>query len=144
MKKSFLFITIIIILLTACTTFEESKNEYIRNPDYRVIFTTGLTEDNLPLNSLEEININEEMIFIYIQWNRIPNTKYQYVCKMFDGSGEKINESAMDFRPNTDGWNTWTWYKIKSNVDVPGTWRFEIYLDETKVIESQLTVNVLE
>lgn len=84
------------------------------------------------------------MIFIYIQWNRIPNTKYQYVCKMFDGSGEKINESAMDFRPNTDGGNTWTWYIIKSNVDVPGTWRFEIYLDETKVIESHLTVNVLE
>ena len=141
MRKLFsLFLLFLPLLLISCVPLTE-KESYIQNPNYRVIFTTGLDRKNKPLNNLKKISIHEERIYIFVHWNLIPSdTTYHYRCKIYDGGETLVNESAMEFTPNTSGWNTWTWYKILSNADQPGKWKFEIFLEERKVIEKSVIV----
>lgn len=47
----------------------------------------------------------------------------------------------MKFRPKTDSYNTWTWYLINKNIDKLGIWKFEIYLENSRVIDKTLKVN---
>lgn len=107
---------------------------------YRVIFTTGLTNKNQPVNNLKEISINEERIYIYVKWFPISDEEHNYLCKIFDGSGQLTSTNQMSFTPEGGSWNTWTWYNINKDVDKPGNWTFKIYLDGQKVIEESLSV----
>ncbi|HIH95962.1 MAG TPA: hypothetical protein HA348_00480 [Thermoplasmata archaeon] len=121
------------------------KSEFPSEPkrselSYRVIFTTGLTKNDQPVNNLKEISIDEQRIYIYVTWFSISDGEHNYLCKMFDGSGILVTTGQMSFTAEGGSWNTWTSYNIKKHVDKPGNWTFEIYLDGKKVIEESLAV----
>ena len=111
---------------------------------YRVIFTTGLNEENEPIDNVKKISLGQGRIYLYISWNRISNEKHHYLCEIFDGSGQLINSNEMDFTPEKGHWNTWNWYHIKEHVDQLGTWIFKVYLDDENLIEEGLQVDAVQ
>jgi len=104
-----------------------------------LIFTTGLTDNNTPENSLTEIPINEERIYIFTKW-QLSLKEHNYVAKIFDDSGKLISERRYKFIPQQTIWNTWSWYTINKHIDKPGRWKIEVYLDGRKMGESYLMV----
>ena len=116
--------------------------KFPRGPElsYRVMFTTGLTNNNQPVNNLKEISINEQRIYIYVSWFSISDGEHNYLCKIFDGSGQLVTTSQMSFTSEGGSHDTWTWHNINKYVDKPGSWTFEIYLDSKKVIKENLVV----
>lgn len=133
---AFIFLT----LLSSCTLPNiGDKSAFLKNPDYRVIITTGLDEGT-PISNLTQVPLESNGVYVFVRWNRIPNERFNYVCKIFDNSGQKVYEGQMTFTPNNDSWNTWTRYKISKYIDDPGTWRAEIYLDNVLVVNKSFSV----
>lgn len=126
-------------LITPITT--STPDEQI---DYRVIFTTGLTEDKKPLNNLKNISLNEEAIHIYITWFAISKEKHDLHYYIYDGSGRLVHSSQYSFEPTESTWNTLKKYYIVHTIDKPGDWKFIIHLDGKKVIHKTLDVTTVD
>lgn len=109
-------------------------------PNYRAIFTNGLDENNEPLNNLKEVSMEEKSIYLYVMWYSLPRENHQYVCNIYDGAGDLVRQTRMDFSPVEDTHYTYTSYQIRRNVDSPGEWKFEIFLNGVKVIDRHITV----
>lgn len=131
-----------LVLLSSCATLSiaDNKSAFLKNPSYRFIVTTGLDETKKPISNLTQIPLESNEMYVFVQWNRIPNERFNYLCKIFDNSGQAVTESQMSFTPDTDGWNTWTKYKINKHIDLPGKWRAEIYLDNVLVVNESFSV----
>ena len=61
--------------------------------------------------------------------------------RAFDPYGALVNEWFYDFTPEHGAFNTWDQFEIGECITVPGTWRFDIYLDEKKVLEMAIDVD---
>jgi seryl-tRNA synthetase len=106
---------------------------------YKVVFTTALTEDNVPINDLKEVSINQKRFYVFIKW-RLPIADHVYEIKIFDGSGKMASDSPVKFTAQTTISNTWYEYAINKYIDQPGKWKFEIYLDGKKMAEEFINV----
>jgi hypothetical protein len=105
----------------------------------KIIFSSGLTEAEIPLNDLKEISINEDKLITFIQW-RVPPRTYQRTYRIFDGKGELIMERKRAWTPKNYTINSWNSYSINKFSDTPGKWRFEVLLDDKKYGEAYLNV----
>jgi len=117
-----------------------SAADYLRKPNYRVIVTSGLNESNEPVNNLKLFSMDEKTIYLYVMWYSVPRGLYHYVCKIYDGAGDLVRHTAMDFSPTDETHFTYSAYQIKKNIDKPGMWRYEIFLNDVKVIDKNLEV----
>lgn len=141
MKKITLFtFPLIVLLINSCVTVKEAKYNYILKPDYRLTISSGLDSSDDPIDNLENITLTDMRIYIHIDWFNIPNTRYQYTCRIYDGSGQKVRDSKMKFSPNFNEYFTWSSYNINENIDIPGLWKIEIYLDNILTIEKEIEV----
>ncbi|TAN41418.1 MAG: hypothetical protein EPN25_04880 [Nitrospirae bacterium] len=118
----------------------EKKKSSAGSPNYRAIFTNGLDENNEPINNLRELTLEEKSIYLYVMWYSLPRETHQYLCNIYDGSGDLVKQTKMDFSPSDDTHYTYTAYQIRKNLDSPGQWKFEIFLDGVRVIDKQITV----
>lgn len=101
---------------------------------YSVIFSTDINEYDQPVNDLKTIFFEDERVFIFVKWN-MPIGLHDYLCKVYDASGKEVLRSRMVMDVKDIQWNTWTWYRINTKIDMPGLWKFEIYLDGQKYID---------
>jgi len=109
--------------------------------EYEALFTSGLNNNNRPVDRIEEISMEQERVYLYISWRNLRNKKYKLKTMVYDGSGKHVFSNPYKFRPTDDGiYNTWCWYNFNKVVDTPGYWRFEAYLDGQKVLEEPLRV----
>jgi len=108
---------------------------------YRVVFTTGISEDKNPINDLTKISISEKRMYVFSRWTGLKlNKTHKLTSKIFDDSGTLLLQSQYDFTPKKSNWNVWNNYKLDQHTDKPGRWKFEIYLDDIKRIDKTLTV----
>ncbi|MBA4371442.1 MAG: hypothetical protein C0402_01125 [Thermodesulfovibrio sp.] len=112
----------------------------VQEPNYRIIFTTGLNENNEPTNNLTELSLDEKIVYIYVTWYSLPRETYQYVCKIYDGAGDLVRLATMDFTPSDESHYTFSSYQIRKLLDKPGAWKFEIYLNGVRVVDKSLKV----
>lgn len=111
-----------------------------RETNYRVIFTTGLNENNEPINNLTDFSLDDKAVYIYVTWYSLPRELHQYACKIYDGAGDLVRLATMEFTPNDDSHYTFSSYQIRKTLDKPGTWKFEIYLNGVRVIDKSIKV----
>ncbi|MFQ5631078.1 MAG: tetratricopeptide repeat protein, partial [bacterium] len=104
------------------------------------IFTTGLSERDLPVDNIEQIPITRDRVYVYTYWNGLTDEEHSYLCKIYDGDGRNVSENSMKITPRRGHWRTWTWYYFNERQDAPGDWRFEIFLDGKLTIEKTLVV----
>ncbi len=148
MKKSFFLrflLGVLLLLFFSLTSCYADENVQDETPAYRCIFTTELNKDYDPLNDVNEIFLNEDRVYIYIEWfNLKPLKIYDYKCIIYDGDHDIIESPSMVFKPQGTGHYTWSWHVLNTNIDKPGKWTFEIYLDHQKMIEKMLTILPVE
>ena len=119
---------------------KEKAEEVINSKLYGIVFTTGWREDmKSPTNDLEEISINEKLLYVFCKW-RLSLKDHTYTIKIFDESKQIIYEKKNDLKPTESTWNTWPGYHINKYLDKPGRWTAEVYLDGRKVGEKSINV----
>lgn len=107
---------------------------------YTALFTTGLNAFNEPVNTLHEISLGVDRIYLYVAWQHLPRGTHTSRLRIFDGTNSLAWEYTLEFSTNEERYNTWFWYHPKDTMDTPGQWRFEIFLDGKKMFEKSLSV----
>ncbi len=109
--------------------------------NYEALFTSGLDENNRPIDNIKEISMEEKVVYFYIAWAGLRNREYRIKNKIYDGSGDLVFSYSDSYRPYADGLlNTPIWYSFNKFVDTPGYWRFEVYVDNKAIFEKPLEV----
>lgn len=131
---------VIAIFILIIGGIQYNKRRLQAKISYRTAFTTALDSHNYPVNNLREISIQEDRIYLCIFWRFLPKGKHHYRIQLFDGSGAQVWSYEMTRVNNDEEFNSWFWYPPKETIDIPGRWRFEIFLDGKKTIEEHLSV----
>lgn len=113
---------------------EESDAEVVR-----VIFTPTVDSKNNPVKGVKEISIGEKRIYLIAKW-LVPIRNHEIKTIVYDGAGKTVSSSKKSFLSKTTSFTTTYIYDINHNIDDPGTWRFEVYLDGNKKIDETLKV----
>jgi len=129
------FFLFVIFTFIGCVTTKKIVIE-----PYRIIYTTGLDSTNRPINDLKQVSFADERVYIFVYWN-ISADKHSYLCKIYDSEDREVFRNIMEFTPPQNSWNTWTWYNFNTNIDQPGLWRFEIYIDGVKYIDELFPIS---
>lgn len=119
--------------------FSKSKIYYYRYPPSRAIFTTGLNQDNGPIDNVEKISLKTKRIYLYITWFDLVLGRHEYKAEIYDGAGNLVRVSNMNLEPDKTIWYTWSWYDIQP-VDQAGTWKFKVYFDNKLAVTRELQV----
>ena len=130
-----LFFFMIGVLFNTPLSQEEHGDIKIR----KVILTTQLSDDEKPMNRVEEISLNENRIIIFLKGKSDLKEHTQFI-KIYDGDGDVVHESAKSFIPEKSRWDLWTYHNINRNKDKPGLWKFEVYFNGTLCAENYLMV----
>ena len=127
---------ILIVILTAisCSTIGIKNIE-----PYSIIFTSGLDEENKPINSLDKISLSESRVLILVKW-KIPKGKHNYLCKIYDAASKEVYRGRMNFFTSQDTWDTLSSYHFDTYIVEPGMWKFEIYIDGIRYVNESFHV----
>ncbi len=108
----------------------------------KVVFTTEI-KNSKPVNSLEEISINEKKIIFYVKLINLEVGKpYRFTCKIHDGAGTLLFENTSDpFTSNSNNYLRWCWFKIDKFTEEPGMWRFDGLMNGKLITSKTLKVN---
>ena len=106
-----------------------------------VQFTKSLKESDLTDN-LSEVSIESEHVNILVWWDfdleEIERFKVQY--EVFDGKGNRIAGKADYPKPKSSVWRTFLPVTIRKDRHEPGDWKFVVYFNDRKAVQTILTV----
>ena len=145
-----IFFIVSLIIWYFSNQVDSNKNDYPDIPkitygttndiSYRAVFTTEVDGDYHPVDAINKIPLNIDMVYLYITWQNLPVGYHKYRIRVFDGAGTVIWDYFWDYTNKNLNDNTWLNYKPKIAVDKPGRWQFELYIDEVKMFEKFLMV----
>ncbi len=127
------FILVVKIGFWAYDTWRFSKVSYL------AVFTSGTDETAQPVDSLQEIPITMEMFMLHVTWRSFPGGSHHTVLRIFDGDAKEVSKS--DLVSNNSGELYMVFpYRPNINLDEPGKWRFDLRIDNRKMLEEYITV----
>ncbi len=106
----------------------------------RAHFTSAVRNDGA-VDKLERASFELENLVLFIEWSNLESRTYHKAMKAFDPYGALVNEWFYDFTPEYGVWNTWDSFELGECITLPGTWRFEIYLDGEIVLKTKIPVD---
>jgi hypothetical protein len=106
----------------------------------RVILTSSLNSDSVPTSDVKKISLASGKLYIYVKWFDISQQKHRHEFRVYDSKGKLVFISDYKFTPELPIWNTWAAYSLNPNIDLPGTWRIDIYLDGKLLTTKKLEV----
>jgi tetratricopeptide (TPR) repeat protein len=110
-------------------------------PTCRIIFATELDKDYRPLSEVYQIYLNEEKLFIHFEWyNLKPQQIYDYKCVLYDGAHNILYTFTNVFKPAGESWMVTHYYQPRINIDKPGQWVTEVYVNNQKISQKTLIV----
>ncbi|MBD0265561.1 MAG: hypothetical protein ICV78_23425 [Tolypothrix sp. Co-bin9] len=101
-----------------------------------VSFTSALNSNT----KLNIIPINADRLYFGGSFYPLDNRDYNSVCRILDGNKNLVYTGQANLRASENTLQTWCWYQFNPEVDIPGNWTFEFYLDGQKVAHKYLTV----
>jgi hypothetical protein len=111
-----------------------------RHYEYRIILTSGINEQGLPIDVREDFRITEEKIYIFMRWVNLKDKDNEFEVKIYDGKGNLVTTRRQEFTAETGSSNTWMWYKLNKALDYPGAWKYIVYLNGYKIKEQNFKV----
>ncbi len=119
---------------------ENKKKSPYNKIIYKAIFTKEIKRNQSFMESINKISINVKKIYLYIKWERLPIKTHDYLIKITDGAGSLAWQSPWKFTNKDTKHYTWSEYGPKKGIDIPGKWKFEVFLGSQKIIEKNLLV----
>jgi hypothetical protein len=139
-----------IITLYFIYRVDRNKNDFPDIPEitygtvndisYRAVFTTKVDGDYQPVDAINKIPLNIDVVYLYITWQNLSTENHKYRIRAMDGVGTVVWDYFWEYTNKNLNDNTWLNYKPKIAVDKPGRWQFEVYIDGIKMFEKFLMV----
>jgi hypothetical protein len=84
--------------------------------------------------------MNNDCIIIFTKFYNLPVRENKYTCVIHDGSGKIVENTTAIMNVQNPTWQTWTKHDFNPNFDEPGTWKFELYVNDAKIVEKTIEV----
>lgn len=126
-----------------CSTGLASWAEEAAAPDIssRVILTTGLDADDLPVDTILEVPMDVGRFYGVVELSNLEEDRvYRYACRIYDSRGEVVRADQGTLTAEGETRRFWCLYRPDACVDQPGLWRFEGYLDDERLVETEFPV----
>jgi len=144
-RKNFRYLSIvtavILFIIFIFTGLRLNRIHQLSQIKCKTVFTSQVSSDHEPVDNLQEARMDMESFTIFIRWENLPVGKHNYRIKIYDGNGHIAWNSEWQFYSDELTYSTWSTYHPKQNIDQPGQWKFEIYLEEFKILEKFLHVH---
>ena len=138
-------------MFSSKTTFgQATKNitsvQKIHEINARLIVCSGLSEKNIPLDNLKEINVKEnEKVVFYIKWFNLTNKSYITSMDFLDVDNNYLAQSSeYKFKPKKRSHNTWNSRKFRKVFIPEGVVKIRIKLDNKIILEREIIVKYIE
>ena len=144
--KIFIILIVFTTLIMNCGgdgSIDQISTEEANGDKYQVAFATALNEKNEPVDNLQEISMYEETVYMHISWWFLtPGNEYHYILNCYNNfNSELIFTNEINFFPDDASHYTWTWFKPNKFIaHIPGRWKFEIFLNEDKMLERLISI----
>lgn len=137
-----IFLIVFILLAGFCF----SSTAIIGSTNYvdECFFSTQLDSKNKPLDKISQISLSKKEIFIVVNWINLPIQRVEYNCKISDGKGQLVASMSMIMNVTDSSWQSRSKYVFDKLLDSPGTWKFEIFIDNKKEVEKNILVTDIE
>jgi len=90
--------------------------------------------------NITNISLKQPEIYFTVNLSELPDKQYNSVCQLFDGEGFLVAMGEANLTTSSGELKAWCNYNFKPQIDQPGNWQFQFYLDGKKMIEKQLNV----
>lgn len=120
-----------------------AKTDSSKAEAYRVIFTTGLNERNIPVDDLAEFSIKDSIrLTVYVRWRFPFDRKESFLVRyrILDEGGKQVKTRGYEVKPSGDYYSTWYWFDLYTASGKPGRWMAEIEVDGTIVAKKYIDV----
>jgi len=110
--------------------------------DNRAVFTLALDDDNQPTEAITQASMDDEQLYIHVTWNELEaNRTYNVRAKIFGPSGQLAEDvSGFDITPSSSTHYTWFWINPNPRKHIPGTYRFQIYLNHRLLLVKSIEI----
>lgn len=143
-----------IILLILCLTIFSCKTAYtqsnqnkvsdkkINEIKARLIICNGLSDKNVPLDNLKEINVKEGgKVVLYVKWFNLTNKSYLTSMDFLDADDNYLAQSSeYKFKAKKKSHNTWNSRKFRKVIIPEGSVKIRINLDQKIILEREIEI----
>lgn len=139
----FFLLTVFSLNTINAQTIEENNSDINTNEiTARLIICSGLSDKNVPLDNLKDINIKEgEKITFYIKWFNLSNNSYITSMDFMDVDGNYLAQSSdYKFKPKKKSHNTWNSKKFREVIFPEGLVKIRILLDNEIILEREFSI----
>lgn len=109
--------------------------------DHELVLTTRVDDRQRPLNVRDSFSFEDERIYVFF---RVHNTRGpphgEYHFEFFDGDGKIVATLGMEFTPIGDGWQVAVPYRLNPEIDEPGRWRVNVFVEGQYVATARFPV----
>ena len=95
---------------------------------YRVLVTSSLDENGMPVDELESIQFDHKLFYVFSEWN-LPAGEYRYSCIIYDGERRVVNSQFNTFNSDGSNFNFWCSHYLNKSTDKPGSWYAEMGIE---------------
>jgi hypothetical protein len=154
-KTSKMKLKIIILIFTSiifsCITVyaqaidDTSSVEKTNKISARLIVCSGLSDKNIPLNDLNEINVKEgEKVVLYVKWFNLTKKSYSTSMDFLDVDGNYLAQSSeYKFKSKTKSHNSWNSRRFSKVIIPEGVVKIRINLNKEPILEREINVKYL-
>ena len=107
---------------------------------YKAVFTTGLDENNIPINSLSSVSLQKKIYFFIRLMELEPGKTYKGICKLYDAEGSMVMDIATKLTPKGVIHNLWFWHNFYPSIEHSGRWKMTFTLEGKKIIEESVNI----
>jgi hypothetical protein len=111
----------------------------------KLIVCSGLTEDNIPLDNLNEINVKEDQrIVLYVEWRKLFYKSYVTSMDVLDANGKTLTKSGEHmFRTRKNLHYTWSSINFNKKVIPEGIITIRLHLDKKTILDRRVKVTYI-
>ena len=108
----------------------------------RLIICSGLSEKNVPLDNLKDIEVKEGgKVTLYVKWFNLNKKKYITSMDFLDVNGNYLAQSSeYKFKPKKKTHNTWNKRKFRKVIVPEGVVKIRINLDKEIILEREIEI----
>ncbi len=104
------------------------------------MLSSGLINEK-PVNDIKRIPITSNKVYFFLEWKGISEGEHEYRCAIYDAENQIVEDHKIQFYAKSNTHYTWSWHNFNPKEEVPGKWKFLVWLNDKKVLA--VTFNVL-
>lgn len=146
MKKTILLILCLTIFSCKSAYTQSNQNKVsdkkINEIKARLIICNKLSDKNVPIDNLKEINVKEGgKVVLYVKWFNLTNKSYLTSMDFLDADDNYLAQSSeYKFKPKKKSHNTWNSRKFRKVIIPEGSVKIRINLDQKIILEREIEI----